>query len=297
MAVRIITADERMRSADQRTTVFLVGPPAVGKTSQLYTLPAESTLALDFEGGFKSVETWKGDVVPLRSWEDAANLVCYIGGADPSITNQNDFYSETHYRHCVSLFGPNGTEQPIDLDKYRYIFFDSISELTTVAGKRARGRNLLYDKKTGRAMLDKNGEQMINIQGLYGDIARDVMTMVRHMQHCPGKNIIWVGKLHKVIDDFKRESWEPLLEGQRVGKDLPFVVDQVVTMMEFDLTPAGEWIFNPEKGEHRAFVCRRINPWGLPAKERTQGNIEMIEEPNLGKLIDKINQPAKGMTT
>jgi len=295
MAIRIVTADERLRVAGTRTTIFLVGEYAVGKTSLLYTLPAETTLALDFEGGFKSVSTWKGDSIHIRAWMDAVNLACYIGGPDPAVTDPNDFYSQAHYNMCVGLYGwPNGTEAPINLDKYKTIWFDSISDLTIAAKMRAREKNIMFDKKNGTQLFERNGDVMIDNRGMYGDIANDVMTLVRHMQHCEGKNIIWVGKLELVTDEFKRQTWEPQLEGQKIRRELPFVVDQVVTMGFFDWSENLGWQHNPNgKGAHRVFVCQRTNPWGLPAKERTLGNLEMIEEPHLGKLLEKINAPAK----
>ena len=83
MALKIISADERMAQAHLRGSVFVGGGYKVGKTSLLYTLPADTTLALDFEGGFKSVETWRGDVIEIRDFVDAVDIACLIGGIDP----------------------------------------------------------------------------------------------------------------------------------------------------------------------------------------------------------------------
>ena len=41
MALRIVTADERLAEAQGKTTVALFGPSGVGKTSLLKTLPPE----------------------------------------------------------------------------------------------------------------------------------------------------------------------------------------------------------------------------------------------------------------
>ena len=43
---------------------------------------------------------------------------------------------------------------------------------------------------------------------------------------------------------------------------------------------------------YRAFVCQTINPYGYPAKDRS-GRLEMIEEPHLGRLMEKIGGPVK----
>jgi putative ribosome biogenesis GTPase RsgA len=45
MALRIVTADERLSRAANKTTLALFGPSGVGKTSQLKTLPAPSPMA------------------------------------------------------------------------------------------------------------------------------------------------------------------------------------------------------------------------------------------------------------
>ena len=49
----------------------------------------------------------------------------------------------------------------------------------------------------------------------------------------------------------------------------------------------------PEEGpSYRAFVCHTLNPWSYPAKDRS-GRLAVIEEPHLGRLMDKIKQPAR----
>src|SRR5262249_55667471 len=112
MTIRLITADERIKASSKRTTMLICGEYGCGKTSLLYTMDPSTTLALDFEGGFKSVETWKGDSIHIRAWQDAVNLACYIGGHDPAVTNPYDNYSKDHHAYCLSLYGyPKGSEQ------------------------------------------------------------------------------------------------------------------------------------------------------------------------------------------
>jgi hypothetical protein len=40
----------------------------------------------------------------------------------------------------------------------------------------------------------------------------------------------------------------------------------------------------------RAFVCTSPNRWNYPAKDRS-GRLEQIEEPHLGKLLQKLTGP------
>ena len=46
---------------------------------------------------------------------------------------------------------------------------------------------------------------------------------------------------------------------------------------------------------YRTFVCHTLNAWNYPAKDRS-GRLDVIEEPNLGRLMEKISGPAKPVT-
>ncbi len=66
MSFPIITADERL--AERRGVKgVLVGKRSIGKTSQLWTLPAESTLFFDLGAGDLAVEGWAADTLRLRT--------------------------------------------------------------------------------------------------------------------------------------------------------------------------------------------------------------------------------------
>jgi signal recognition particle receptor subunit beta len=60
MALRIVTADERLSEANQKTTVAIFGPSGVGKTSLARTLPPKETVVIDLEAGMKSLQGWTG---------------------------------------------------------------------------------------------------------------------------------------------------------------------------------------------------------------------------------------------
>ena len=51
-------------------------------------------------------------------------------------------------------------------------------------------------------------------------------------------------------------------------------------------------IKSDEGASSRAFVCHTLNTWGYPAKDRS-GRLDAIEEPHLGRLMEKIAGPAK----
>ena len=90
--------------------------------------------------------------------------------------------------------------------------------------------------------------------------------------------MIFIGILAKVVDDFNIASWELQLEGAKAARELPGIVDQIITMNFLD--------FGDGKPPLRSLsVPRRILE--LPAKDRS-GRLEQIEPPDLGKLLLKL---------
>src|SRR3546814_6674934 len=72
------------RSAELKTSLAIFGPPGVGKTTLLKSLPTEETVCLDLEAGMKSVQDWQGASIPVRSFTDFRDLAVLIGGPDPA---------------------------------------------------------------------------------------------------------------------------------------------------------------------------------------------------------------------
>jgi hypothetical protein len=128
MALRIVTADERLAEANLKTTMVVFGPSGGGKTTLLKTLPEATTLCLDLEAGLKSVQDWRGDSLPLRTFADAVDIACLIGGINPA-AEENAFFSEAHYRHLAAAH-PDLVEL---IAAKRTIFVDSITDLTRQA--------------------------------------------------------------------------------------------------------------------------------------------------------------------
>ena len=73
-------------AAENKTSLAIFGPPGVGKTTLLKSLPAEETVCLDLEAGMKSVQDWRGwnlDPVCAAS-PNFRDLAVLIGGPDPA---------------------------------------------------------------------------------------------------------------------------------------------------------------------------------------------------------------------
>jgi hypothetical protein len=90
--------------------------------------------------------------------------------------------------------------------------------------------------------------------------------------------VILVAILETVKDDFGRIEHRIQLEGEKTGRELPGIVDEIISYQFID--------FGDGKPA-RAFVCTQPNQWCYPAKDRS-GRLDLFEEPNLGKLIAKL---------
>jgi len=266
MSLPIISADARM--AEKRGIKGCIfGKSGIGKTSLLWTLPANGTLFFDLEAGDLAIEGWEGDTIRPRTWQECRDFAVFIGGPNPALRDDQP-YSQAHYDAVCERFG-----NPAAFNKYDTVFVDSI----TVAGRLC----FQWCKGQPQAFSDKTGKP--DTRGAYGLHGQEMIAWLTHLQHTRGKNIWLVGILDEKLDDFNRRFFSPQIEGSKTGLELPGIVDQVITMAELkteDGTP------------YRAFICHTLNPFGFPAKDRS-GRLDMVEEPHLGRLMAKISSAAK----
>ena len=277
MALRLVSADERLSAAGAKTTMAIFGPSGVGKTSLLKSLPPAETLCIDLEAGMKSVQDWPGDSIPVRTFADALDIGCLVGGVNPS-ADPSGFFCEAHYLHLSQTY-PDLVQM---IAGKRIIFVDSITDLTRQAMAWAKTRPEAFSDKTGKP----------DTSGAYGLLAREVIGLLKHMQHAQAKTVIFVGILERVTDEFNRTTWQPQMEGGKAARELPGIVDQVVSMHLFSRSAGDEWTLD-EKSNERRLVCRAGNPFGLLAKDRS-GRLDVTEPPDLGALLSKINATRKG---
>jgi hypothetical protein len=274
MALQIISADERLSAASNKTSFAIFGPPGIGKTTLLKTLPEDDTVCLDLEAGLKSVQDWKGSSIPVRSFGDFRDLAVLIGGADPA-QDAKSYYSASHLGHVRKQYHDSGLEA--FLATKSIVFVDSITDLTRQA--------MQYAKQQPEAVSERTGKP--DVRGAYGLLGREVNQALKHLQHAPGKTVIFVGVLEKVTDEFNTVTWQPQMEGTKAARELPGIVDQVLSMQLFARNADGAWMLD-EKSAERRLVCKAGNPYGLPAKDRS-GRLDMTEPPDLGQLLAKIN--------
>ncbi|MEK9860913.1 MAG: ATP-binding protein, partial [Alphaproteobacteria bacterium] len=260
----IITADQRL-SERRGIKGCIFGKSGIGKTSLLWTLDAQSTLFFDLEAGDLAIEGWGGDTIRPRTWQECRDFAVFIGGPNPAL-REDQVYSQAHFDAVCEQFG-----DPAALDKYQTVFIDSI----TVAGRLC----FQWCKGQPQALSERTGKP--DMRGAYGLHGQEMIAWLTHLQHTRGKNVWFVGILDEKLDDFNRKTFVPQIDGSKTGNELPGIVDEVIAMAE--VSPDGSDPF-------RAFVCHTLNPFGFPAKDRS-GRLDQIEEPHLGRLMEKISGP------
>jgi hypothetical protein len=261
-AIKIISADERL--AERRgAKILLLGTTGVGKTWQLRTLLLPSTaLFIDIEAGDQAVLDLPVPTIRIDDWKTARDLACRVGGPNPSFPATLP-YSQAHYEAI-------GGALP-DLDRYETIFIDSLTAISRLSFRYAEQQPEAYSERTGRK----------DLRGAYGLHAREMILWLNQLQHSREKNIVFVGVLERVVDEFNKGEWQLQSEGSKTSREIPAIVDQIITYQFLD--------FGDGKPPMRGFVCTNPNPWGYPAKDRS-GRLDQLEPPDLGKLLVKLTE-------
>jgi hypothetical protein len=262
--MQIISADERLRES-RGAKVLLVGPTGVGKTSLLRSLDPDRTLFVDIEAGDLAVLDLAVPTIRVDDWPTARDLACRIGGPNPSFP-PTSCYSQAHYEAIGGALE--------DFDRYETVFVDSLTAITRLSFRWSEQQPEAFSERTGKK----------DVRGAYGLHGREMVLWLNQLQHARGKNVVFVGILERVVDALNVATWQLQAEGSKTGRELPGIVDQIVTYQFLD--------FGYGQATSRGFVCTSPNPWSYPAKDRS-GRLEQIEEPDLGKLLRKLTKGQK----
>jgi hypothetical protein len=257
--MKIISAETRLKQ-QIGVKMAIFGSYGIGKTSLLKTLD-EPTLCLDFEAGLLAVQDWKGDAITVRTWDEARDIACLIGGANPAL-KASSAYSQKHFDTVKIKY------KDCDFSNYACIFIDSI----TIASKLC----LTWSKMQPESFSEKSGKP--DTRSAYGLLASEMSSWINQFQHVPDKDIIIVGLLESKTDDFNRTILSPQIEGSKTTNELPGIVDEVISMVSMK-DETGKLV--------RKFVCHTLNSGGFPAKDRS-GKLDETEDAHLGKLLRKI---------
>lgn len=137
------------------------------------------------------------------------------------------------------------------------IAIDSISEIGEVV--------LAHEKR-----VNKDG------RAAYGEMAVQVMEIMRAFRDVKGKHIYFSAKCEKAQDETGRILYSPSMPGSKLAQQIPYLVDEVFALrVEKD----------SEGMVQRALMCHSDGLW--TAKDRS-GKLTAWEAPDLGEIIQKI---------
>jgi hypothetical protein len=250
------------RNKEQRgQKIALIGESGVGKTTQLFSLPPEKTLFIDLEAGDLAVDEWEGVCIRPKTWEECTDIAVLVGGINPALAKIKTQYSKVHFDHCIKKY-KKLYERIQDLE---YLFVDSLTH-------------------TGRLSFQETSntpEGMKDARKAYGTHGQNMIKWLTQLQQARHMHVIFLSILNKKMDDNGGRYYDMQIEGSKTGEELPGIVDELITMTVMD-----EFTPNP----YRAFVCKKLNRWGYPAKDRA-GKLDEVERPHLGELIEKLKRP------
>jgi len=261
MINKIIAAADRT-AAPRGAKVLIVGPTGVGKTTLLRKLLLASTLFVDIEAGDLSVQDVIVDTLRPRTWPECRDLAVALVGPNPNVPPEN-VYSAAHYAAVKDQFG-----DPARLSKYRTYFIDSITAVGRLCFQ--------WSSQQPEAFSERSGKR--DLRGAYGLHAREALAWLTHIQQARDVNVVFLGVLETVLDDFNHTEHRLQFEGTRTGRELPAVIDEVITY---------HWVDFGDGALTRSFICTSPNRWNYPAKDRS-GRLEQFEPPDLGKLLNKL---------
>ena len=265
--LKIISADER-QAQKSGTKILVVGPSGVGKTSLLRTLSAQmlaSTLFIDIEAGDLAVADLSVASVRPRTWNECRDLACALGGFNPALP-ASVAYSEAHYNEVMK------NPELARLGSFTILFVDSLTAAARLC--------FTWAEQQPEAFSDRGRKDLRAVYGLH---ARSMLGWLGQLQHMRERAVVLVAVLEKNTDELNISTWQPQIEGAKTGRELPAIVDEIITM---------QWIDFGDRKPLRAFVCTNPNPFGYPAKDRS-GRLEQFEPPNLGALIEKLTGPGQ----
>lgn len=234
MALQIITADQRVRSAAVKGLIF--GQAGVGKTTLLKTLDPATTLCLDFEAGMLSVQNddqfgpaWRGDSIRVENWPEAKAIL-------------QAFQQKAEF-----------------LAKYKTVFVDSL----TFASKLC----IAWCKQHPEAVT-KSGQP--DIWAVYRLLSEEMIDWTKGWFYLPDVNIWMLGGLErKKIENVT--EWIPLLDGLRLYAELPYIMDYCFVMARFKATDGNTYtgiftdpVTNPEYAHVPVKYRSKLDPIEQP---------------------------------
>lgn len=146
-----------------------------------------------------------------------------------------------------------------EANQFETICLDSISEIA---------ENILGEK------LTPVGNKLVDGRQAYGQMIQDVEKVVRNFRDLPGKHVYMSAKQERIKDEQSGIIINgPMMPGNKLGQAMPYFPDEV---------------FQLDVNDNPYYHFLRCRPdFQNDAKDRS-GVLDPVEEPHLGKIINKI---------
>jgi hypothetical protein len=257
-SLKLLSGFDR-RAEPRGPKILIAGVPGVGKTTLINGVASAMPLLVEGESGDIGIRGLDVASVHPRTWPECRDIAAIVGGPDPALPASAP-YSQAHSDTVMA------DPAKATLADYPILFVDSITQFSRICRIWAEQQpeSFSHGKK--------------DLRGTYGLVAREMISWFQQLQHARAKTVVLLVVLEKIVDDYGVSTWGLQLEGQATARQLPAIVDEVITLHFVDFGD-GKPI--------RAFVCTSPNGWNLPAKDRS-GLLDQFEEPHLGKLLAKL---------
>jgi len=222
-----------------RLKFLIYGAPGVGKTTLAATLN-EPVLVISAEAGLLSLAGHDIDVVDITVDDDG-----------------NRIKKEHRLNRLLKVLA--WLEEPATREKYKWIFIDSLTEISENLIENLR---LVYpDMKDGLK--------------LWGDYAKKARSMVKAFRDIPHYNVVFTALEKEDKDENNRRYVKVDMSG-KIGQQLPAFFDEVFWFHVEQIS----------KTETRRLLLTSPRE-NVIAKDRS-GKLELLEPPNLQAIVDKI---------
>ena len=228
-------------TAEATVKLCIYAPSGTGKTMLSATAP--KPLILSAEAGLLS----------LRK----ANIERVFGVDTPGITYDVPFVTCTSMQELGDVYQWL-TESP-DAMGFETVILDSVTDIAEVV--------LANAKKEAK-----------DPRQAYGQLADQMMMILRAFRNLPNHNVVFLAKLDKVNDELSGGVlFGPMMPGQQLSKQLPYLFDEVLSLEAGQPTEQGL--------VQRYFRCHK--DWQWDVKDRS-GALAQYETAHLGYIFNKV---------
>ena len=140
---------------------------------------------------------------------------------------------------------------------YESVCLDSISEIAEII------------------LSDEKGKEK-DPRKAYGNMQDMMMDLIRNFRDLPDKNVYMSAKQERIQDENNRLLFGPSMPGQKLAQQLPYLFDEIFAYQ----------IVKDQNGVPQRILLTQ--PDGISQAKDRSGKLDMWEEPDLGKIINKI---------